>query len=123
MTVYGVPAVRVSRPITDPNYGREEYIEDCVQRVLKGEEVLVTFGCSCSAESLIPVLRAKYNGFFPGFKGALKEVVSIVEKAGKKVLQKPLMFGNNSDALGLENSGPDGYFVSLDKENNRQKLA
>lgn len=123
MTVHGMPAVRVPRPIEDRDYGREEYIEDCVQRVLKGEEVLVTFGCICSAESLIPVLRAKYTGFFPGFRGALKEVVSGVEKAGKKVLQKPLMFGNNSDALGLENSGPDGYFVSLDNENIMQKLS
>lgn len=114
MAVYGAPAVRVPRPIEDREYGREEYIEDCVQRVLKGENVFVTLGCICSAE---------YTGFFPGFEGALKEVISEVEKAGKKALVKPLMHGNNSDALGLENSGPDGYFVSLDNENIMQKLS
>lgn len=122
MAVYGLPAVRVSRPIQDRDYGREEYIEDCARRVLKGESVLVTLGCICSADSLIPVLRAKYNGFFPGFNGALEEVVRTVEKAGKKVIIKPFMHGNNSDALGLENSGPDGYFVSLDIEKSKEKL-
>lgn len=115
MAIQGMPAVRVSRPITDPNYGREEYIEDCVQRILKGEELLVAFGCMVGAESLIPVLRTKYNGFFPGFNGALEEIVTHVEKVGKKVLIKPF-HGSNSHALGLLDSAPDGYFVSLDKE-------
>ncbi|MBS0649135.1 MAG: hypothetical protein JSS10_07940 [Verrucomicrobia bacterium] len=112
MAIQGMPAVRVSRPISDPNYGREEYIEDCVRRILKGENVLVAFGCMVGPESLIPVLRTKYSGFFPGFTGALEEIVSHVEKAGEKVFAKPF-HGSNSHALGLLDSGPDGYFVSL----------
>jgi len=123
MAVDPISAVRVPRPLNDRNYGREEYIDYCVQRILQGNATFISSGSiDPSPESLPPLLREKYKGFFPGFKGALEEVVQGVERAGKKVIKKPLLNGNNSDALGLSDSGPDGYFVSLDPNLNTHKI-
>jgi hypothetical protein len=115
--------VRVPRLINDQDYGREEYIEYCVQRILQGEEIYISSGGSISPKSLPPILREKSNGFFSGFRGALTEVVEAVKEVGKKVVVRPLLNGSNSDALDLPDSGPDGYFVSLEGEKNTAKIA
>lgn len=123
MVLCAIPTVRVPRLINDRDYGREEYIDYCVQKILEGEETYICLGGCVSAESLPPVLREKSNGFFPGFNNALTEVVEAVKKAGKQVIVKPLSNGSNSDALGLPDSGPDGYFVSLDTSKDKIKIS
>jgi hypothetical protein len=113
MTINAIPAVRVPRSLDDRDYGREEYIEGCIQKILRGEEAFISTGGFVSAESLPPVLREKYSGFFPGFSGALDEVVQAVQNAGNKVIVKPLP---NGGLYGDPDSGPDGYFLSLDRD-------
>lgn len=111
MALNAIASVRVPRSINDRDYGREEYIDDCIQKILRGEEAFISTGGCVSSGSLVPILREKYSGFFPGFSGALKEVVQAVQKAGKKVVVKELP---NGGIYGDPDSGPDGYFLSLD---------
>ncbi len=69
---------RVNRTLEDRNYGREEYMDDCVQRIIQGEKVFISTGGVVSSTNLPPIIREKYSAFFPGFEDALDEVKAIV---------------------------------------------
>jgi hypothetical protein len=105
--------------IEDPNYGRVEYIQDLVKRILAGENVLITLGGFFDAAHLSPVLQTKFGNqgsvFFPGFSGALDEVVKKIQSLNKQVIVDEFRGGSNSDLLGLlgTSNDLDGYFVSL----------
>jgi hypothetical protein len=111
------PKLQVQREITHRDYGREEYIDDCVQRVCCGQRVLVTLGGSFDPKNLPEVLRSKYSdGWFPGFEGAKEEVTSRLDKLSKKYLVEEFRGGSNSDLLGIpydSSMSLDGYVITL----------
>lgn len=115
------PAPNATLDINDPNFGRDEYISDCIQQILKGKEVLITLGGFFDARTFPPLLRKKYKDsnevFFPGFLDALKEVTEKITKLGKEVIVTEFRGGSNSDALGLIGTYDlDGHFVSVKPE-------
>lgn len=109
------------RITSDKDFGREEYVDFCVDKVMAGETVLVALDCRFSTEDLPAVFQKKYQPSsrfsFSGFSGALEEIIAKVEKLGKKVLSKD--FFGSSDLLGdiyRNYSPPDGYLLSLEPE-------
>jgi hypothetical protein len=86
----------VARSLTDANYGREEFVEDCVNRILRGENIyLLAIGGYFACKDLPPILEEKYrllnNGsemvFIPGFIGIMEQVLNILAypKKGARV--------------------------------------
>jgi hypothetical protein len=78
---------RINRPLTDANYGREEFVDDCVKRILKGENIyLLSTGGYFAYKDLPPVLAEKYRilnkesevVFIPGFSGIIEDVLKIL---------------------------------------------
>jgi hypothetical protein len=109
---------RVPRDIQDPDYGREEYIDDCVERIMTTQKrVLITLGGMWDASKLPPVVRERFpGGFFPGYRLAKDEIVKRVHELGREVLVEEYRGGSNSDLLGIPYDSSwslDGYYVSL----------
>src|ERR1700732_3625476 len=105
---------QVARPVSDRNYGREEYIDDCVNRILKGEEVLITFGGIFTSDSLPPILREKYSAYFPGFEKALEEIVRIVKarlEYPATLREREYIGGSQSDMSG--EISVDGMYLRI----------
>jgi hypothetical protein len=88
---------RIHRPLTDVNYGREEFIDDCVQRILKDENIyLLSTGGYFACKDLPPVLAEKYRllnkgsemVFIPGFLGIMEDVLNALSSATKPMCGK-----------------------------------
>jgi hypothetical protein len=116
-------APKVNRPMSHQDFGREEYIDNCVQRVLKGENVLILFWGYVPGTSLPEILQQKYGSgpcvVFPGFSLAKNDIVNNVQALGKKVLVTEYRNGANSDLLGLLGNDAmnlDGYYIQLAPE-------
>lgn len=118
---------RVQRNIDDRDYGREEYIDDCVRKVQEQGLCLVSFGGLHTLSYLPPILQHKYSQgradlkssvFFPGFTGAENEVEQKLKDLGIKFFRKEFRGGSNSDALGLIGTpyDLDGYYYHLDRK-------
>jgi hypothetical protein len=116
---------RVNRLLGERDYGREEYVEDCISQMLEGKEVLVTLGGIFEMKSLPPILRQKYKQlgrakddtgcvFFGGFEKAKEEIVNKVMAMGHKVICREFLGGSNSDICDMPNS-LDGHFLRIVK--------
>lgn len=116
------PTPSIPRPLEDADYGREEYIDDCVNKVKNEGYCLVTFGGFFSLNYLPPILQYKYakkfkcksldnSVFFPGFTYAHEEIAKKLNELGIKFTQKEFLNGSNSDALGYlgTSNNVDGY--------------
>lgn len=113
------PVPQVARDINDKDYGREEYIQECADRVLKGDRVFVSCGGMVDASKLPSVLQKKFGTSgtisFAGFKGGVNEVVQKVNQAGKEALIESHA-GSSADIHGFSYDDPrsiDGHVVRL----------
>lgn len=118
---------RVQRDIDDRDFGREEYIDDCVKKVQEQGKCLVSFGGFHTLNYLPSILQHKYSKgqvgvyisvFFPGFIGAEDEVEQKLNDMGIKFIKEEFRGGSNSDALGLIGTpyDLDGYYYHLDQK-------
>lgn len=109
----------------DPNFGREEYIQDCVKRILDGKTARVTF----SGGGMVPACdlpkkvqqKCGFNGpenskdeiWFTGYDKAHEEVIKRVEAAGKKVMTTGFYTENSFFFDEPGHPTFDGYEISL----------